>query len=151
MNISTLTHHELYRPGSSTNGCSVTERRSTDFAVDGHSLLQALVKVDGGHADFMGCFVKGCLEQSAKSAAAFLLQAPAQTGSGRVLIYICPECGDIGCGAYSVRISASDSTYIWESFAYENGYEEPRAIEGVGPFKFDKHLYESAIRDAAAL
>lgn len=97
-----------------------------------------------------GCFVKGNPEENLKLSAAFLLQAPVQTGSVRVLIYICPECGDIGCGAYSARISSSNSAYIWESFAYENGYEEPHIIKGIGPFKFDRHMYESAIRSAAA-
>ncbi len=33
---------------------------------------------------------------------------------------------------------------------YENGYEEPQIIDGVGPFTFEKHAYEAAINDAAA-
>ena len=53
-------------------------------------------------------------------------QASPDSESGRVLLYICPECGDIGCGAYSVRIEKTDAGYTWGDFAYENGYEEPR-------------------------
>jgi len=151
MDTSTLTHQELHRRGSGANGCIVTERYSTDFLVDGQSLLQTLVKNDGGHSDFIGCFVKGYPEQNANAVAALLLQAPPETETGRVLLYICPECGDIGCGAYSVSISGSNFGYLWESFAYENGYEETRIIEGVGPFFFEKEAYENAIRQAAAI
>lgn len=151
MDISILTHKELHRPGSSAYGCTVAERLSADFVVDGQSLLQCLVEADGGHADFMGCLARGFPEQNAKTVSALLVQQPPQTESGRVLLYICPECGDIGCGAYSARVVEIDSGYLWESFAYENGYEEARLIEGVGPFLFDRGAYESAIRTAAAL
>ena len=41
-------------------------------------------------------------------------------------------------------------SFTWDSFAYENGYEEPQIIEGVGSFTFEKHAYEAAINDAAA-
>jgi hypothetical protein len=151
MDISTLAHQELFRPGSASGGCTVAERCSSDFLIDDQSLLSLLVKCDGGHADFMGCLVKGFPEQNAKAAATLLLKAPPETDSGRVLLYICPECGDIGCGAYSVQLAKNDFSYIWECFAYENGYEEPRIIKGVGPFMFRKQEYESAIRHAAAL
>lgn len=151
MNISALTHQQLFRPGSESNGCTVVERCSTDFLIDGESLLHTLVKVGGGHADFMGCFVKGFAVPAAKAAARLLSQAAPDSPSGRVLLYICPECGDIGCGAYSVRIEKTNTGYAWSDFAYENGYEEPRIIKSVGPFFFERNAYESAISCAAAL
>jgi hypothetical protein len=151
MNISALTHQQLFRPGSESNGCTVAERYSADFLIDGESLLHTLVKIDGGHADYMGCFVKGFAEAAAKAVAMLLLQAPPDSASGRVLLYICPECGDIGCGAYSVRIEKTNIGYSWGDFAYENGYEEPRVINGAGPFFFERSAYESAISGAAAL
>ena len=151
MNISALTHQQLFRPGSKSNGCTVAERYSADFLIDGESLLQTLVKIDGGHSDFMGCFVKGFAEPAAKAAAMLLSQATPDSASGRVLLYVCPECGDIGCGAYAVRIEKTNIGYSWGDFAYENGYEESRVIEGVGPFFFERSNYESAISCAAAL
>lgn len=151
MNISTLTHQQLFRPGSKSNGCTVAERHSADFLIDGESLLHTLVKIDGGHDDFMGCFVKGFAESTAKAVAMLVSEASPNSESGRVLLYICPECGDIGCGAYTVRIEKADAGYSWGDFAYENGYEEPRVIEGVGPFFFERSAYESAISRAATL
>jgi hypothetical protein len=52
-------------------------------------------------------------------------------------------------GAYAVSVRQNDDCFTWYSFAYENGYEEPRIIEGVGPFTFEKHAYEAVINDAA--
>lgn len=150
MEASTLTFQEMFRPGSASNGCTVAERCSFDFLINERSLLNAIVMAVGGHSDFMGCFVKGFLEQNKQSNSRLLLREPAETESGRILLYICPECGDIGCGTYAVSVCQYDDFFTWDSFAYENGYEEPRIIEGVGPFTFEKHAYEAAINDAAA-
>jgi len=79
------------------------------------------------------------------------LQAESSMSSGRVLLYMCPECGDIGCGAYSAKIARDHGTYTWSDFAYENGYEDPRPLEGIGPFVFSSSQYEAAIASASAL
>ena len=150
MDTSSLTFQQLFRPGSASNGCTVAERLSIDFQINERSLLNALVMAAGDHSDFMGCFVKGFPEQNKLSNSRLLLREPAETESGRILLYICPECGDIGCGAYAVSVSQNDDCFTWDSFAYENGFEEPQIIDGVGPFTFEKHAYEAAINDAAA-
>lgn len=151
MDTFTLSHTELHRRGSSSNGITVAERYSADFLVNGQSLLGTIVSSHGGHADFMGCFVKGYPDQNKAAAAVLLLEAPPDSKSGRVLLYICPECGDLGCGAYAARVSKSSAGYVWDSFAYENGYEEPHLVEGVGSFFFEREAYEKAIRSASAL
>lgn len=151
MKTTTLSQRQLFRPGSSSGGCTVAERRSIDFLVDGESLLQRLVKVDDGHADFMGCFVNGYPEQNAKNAEKLIVLAGPDTDTGRVLLYICPECGDIGCGAYTARVTKADQYYTWSEFAYENGYEDARLLEDVGPFSFESDAYEKAIKCASSL
>lgn len=80
MNVSTLTHQELYRPSRNCNGCSVVERRSADFVVDGGSLLQALVKADGGHTDFMGVLCKGESRRKFKVICGFLVAGSGTDG-----------------------------------------------------------------------
>jgi len=89
--------------------------------VDGESLLRALVKADGGHADFMGCFVAGYPEANDVAMRSLLGTTSPETDDGRVLLYICPECGDIACGAYAVRVVRKIETYTWSDFAYVNG------------------------------
>jgi hypothetical protein len=124
---------------------------SIDFLVDGESLLQTLVRLGGGHSDFMGCFVKGYPEQNGKCVDKLLAHAKPDTENGRVLLYICPECGDVGCGAYAARVTKTDEYYIWSDFAYENGYEDAQPLDNIGPFNFERSVYENIIRHAAAL
>ena len=91
-----LGHRTLHRPGTVSGAATRTERTSADFLIDGQSLLEMLVKNAGGHSDFMGCFVSGYAE-SCERTRATLLDVPPENGK-RVLLYICPECGDVGCG-----------------------------------------------------
>lgn len=146
-----LSHKLLVRPGFSSGGASTAARTSADFQIDGESLLHALVRECGGHDDFMGAFVQGHPESQLEVANQLRVQAAPSSDSGRVLLYICPECGDIGCGAYSAKVDFDQGTYVWSDFAYENGYEEARIIEGFGPFVFEASQYESAIDAASAL
>ena len=43
------------------------------------------------------------------------------------------------------------SVNLGSDFAYENGYEEPDLIEGLGPFEFSADNYEKVIGEAYAL
>jgi len=120
-------------------------RRFYDYTINGTPLRSM---IDPG--DNVGLFGWLPRESEAEFARWLLMREPSKLRSGRVPIYICPECGDIGCGAYSVYVRQNDDCFTWDSFAYENGYEEPQIIDGVGPFTFEKHAYEAAITDAAA-
>ena len=141
----------LYRPGSESGGCKVHESFSCDFTIDGNSLLETIIRAAGGHKDFLGCFARGWANLNEHSLKQLLLRESPETESGRSLIYICPECADIGCGAYGCKITRSGDTYVWSDFAYENGYEDPDLIEGLGPFEFSADNYEKVIGEAYAL
>jgi hypothetical protein len=32
------------------------------------------------------------------------------------MLYVCPECGDIQCGAMTVEITKTGNTYTWQNF-----------------------------------
>lgn len=64
--------------------------------------------------------VHGFPKQNAQAVERFTCAASPDSESGRILLYICPECGDIGCGAYSAFIEHGGGTYVWRDFAYEN-------------------------------
>jgi len=148
----TLAYELLNRDAKALpGGGTVQGRVSVDFRVDDTSLLQALVKADGGHADFMGCFVRGFAGPNREAMNKLLARSSPDTEDGRTLLYICPECGDIGCGAYAVRIRFSDNEYTWSDFSYINGYEPAREIAGLGPFTFAGAPYEATISSASAL
>jgi hypothetical protein len=142
----TLDHRPLHRSGSSAPA-SRQERWSSDFLVDGKSLLKAL---DPGGGDFMGCFVRGFPAENRAKAAALLEGIPPDTGDGRILLYVCPECGDIGCGAYAVRVERNSGVVRWVDFAYVNGYEAPVPVQ-VPSFEFDEREYEDAVAAASAI
>ena len=105
----------------------------------------------GGHKDFLGCFARGWVNLNEHSLKQLLLRESPETSTERRLIYVCPECADIGCGAYGCKITKSGNTYVWSDFAYENGYEEPNPIEDLGPFEFSADNYEAVVRRAYAL
>ena len=146
MSYAKLSHVSLHRPGSAVNGATTVQRDSADFLVDGESLLARLVKMNGGHDDFMGCFVHGFAEAKAQALSELLLEVKSRVG-----LYICPECGDIGCGRFSVMVERRADEVIWSEFAYENGYEDPCVFEEIGPFRFQSSQYEQAVRQSAEI
>lgn len=146
-----LSHKLLERSGTDTGATTTQERLSVDFFINDTSLLTSIVKADSGHDDFMGRLVRGFPKQNAQAVERFTCVASPDSESGRTLVYIFPECGDIGCGAYSAFIERGGSTYVWRDFAYENGYEDPRPIPGVGPYTFEAKQYEIEGYRAGAL
>jgi len=55
---------------------------------------------------------------------------------------VCPECGDLACGA--VTVVARRGYLAWRDFGIQNSYEEEvhrTGFENVGPFTFDGLLY----------
>jgi len=141
----------LYRRGSESDAEVVHESHSTDFVIDGKSLLQAILEKPGGHSDYLGCFARDWKLLNEHSKRQLLKLDIPETESGRSLIYVCPECADIGCGAFGCKIKKAEGIYIWSDFAYENGYEDPKPIPGIGPFEFEEKEYENVIEKAIAL
>jgi hypothetical protein len=122
---------------------------SVDFVINGASLLGQLVKAHGGHGDFMGCFVHGFGAENTKKKAQLAEALEPDTDEGRHVLYVCPECGDIGCGAYGAKVRLSSTTAEWYDFAYENGREPGRALS-VGPYSFTRTEYAAVLELAGA-
>jgi hypothetical protein len=137
----------IHRKGSD----NTHESFSSNFMVGELSLLDILSKNEAGHSDFLGCFARGWDKLNKHSKNQLLLLSAPEMESGRRLIYVCPECADVGCGAYGCEIKKENGFYVWENFAYENGYEEPQIIDGVGPYKFEILEYEKIIHCASEL
>ncbi|WP_186296859.1 hypothetical protein [Cupriavidus campinensis] len=68
----------------------------------------------------------------------------------RVLLYICPECGDVACGAYSVLVRRERESYVWEGFA-QTSESDLKSAETVGPFIFDASMYKDSVLAASAI
>jgi hypothetical protein len=104
---------------------SRTARRYLDFAVGGRSIL-SIVGWDG--ADLITPLGWGAREVEERLVAELLRKAAPALPSGGVPIYVCPECGDIACGAITVKIARVGDQVMWSGFAMENGYEAARDI-----------------------
>ena len=142
--IAYSSHLELswrVRPG----GAGWSERRFLDFVIDGTSLAESLHT-----GDLVGCLGWGAAATEAQTRQTLLLQKPSILETGRVPLYVCPECGDIGCGAITARIEGTDRHFIWRDFGYENDYDpETPALTAhlsVGPFLFSKDDYRRALK-----
>jgi len=141
----------IHRKGHQQSGVTAVESFSSDFTINGESLLKMLTNSPVNLPDYLGCFARGWDKLNKHSLDQLLLKALPETESGRSLIYVCPECADIGCGAYGCKVKQNGGKYVWSDFAYENGYEKPEPVDQVGPFEFDARLYESIILSAYAL
>jgi len=82
-----------------------------------------------------------------------LLEEPADFPNERRSLYVCPECGDIGCGAVTVAIEKRDNSIIWRDFGFENTVEDTvdTRFNAVGPYVFEPVEYESVLKQAAEL
>ena len=121
-----------------------TQRDFLDFIVDG----QPLSELVGDQVSCLGWFVP---EENTKAVRRLLLKEPADLPDNRRTLYVCPECGDIGCGAVSLVVERAGDKIIWRGFGYENGYDgviHAEGFEGLGPFTFDRAVYARAIRQA---
>ena len=112
---------------SRAGGGGRTERRFRDIKVDGVALSTVV------NADVISPFGWGSPEEQFMALDRLLLRAPPDLYEGRVSLYVCPECGDLGCGAVSVVIETDGSGIIWRDFAFQNNYDAMvgRADKGV--------------------
>lgn len=83
-----------------------------------------------------------CLDWGARSAqdgtvARLLLGAPPDLASGRVSLYVCPDCGDLSCGAVTVCIQRNADVVTQSDFWHEGNHEgvvsDNRLLEDLGP------------------
>ncbi|MFM7668512.1 MAG: hypothetical protein ACKO7D_10055 [Bacteroidota bacterium] len=65
----------------------------------------------------------------------------------KILLYVCADCGDLGCGALTAQISFSENSVVWSDFAYENASETFEKYPNIGPFEFDKASYMNAFEE----
>ena len=144
--LSTLSLAAQVRPGERGRGSWVrTPRTALDFVVGGESLHERL-----GSGDVIGVLGWGLAERA--HIAQLLLRDPPELPTGRVPIYVCPECGDPDCGALAVRVEETEAGFVWSDFTAEVAYyyDSPdervqHRFESVGPFTFDKALYRDVI------
>ena len=151
--MSRLTLGLIHRHGANNVGRlggSPTERLSFDFVVDGASLYELL---DAQNWDLIGALRWLPSDENSDHIDQLLLRADSPVPEGRRMVFICPECGDIGCGAITCEILRDDSHVTWQHFGFENNYDDSVDFEpfrDVGPFRFEWAEYSRVIQAAVA-
>ena len=122
-------------------GSSKTERQYLDFIISGKSLGQILNIQDKNLIGPLGWGEKTDYEQ--RQINEFIGIEKPELKPDRTKFYVCPECGDIDCGAITGTIHFSENHVVWKDFGYENSLSEPdfETYRNIGPFTFDRIEY----------
>ena len=95
----------------------------------------------------------GILAVNSSFARQLLLKEPSELESKRVPLYVCNCCGDLGCGALTVKVEKIDGGIVWSDFGYENSYEDgfsqSEFMKRTGPFYFNLENYISLVQPYA--
>ena len=130
--------------GVLANGDFQIHRDFVDFIVDGRPLLFQLSDLDAV-SPLASDVPPAIFTAEVRS---LLGETDAPLPGGRYVIYGCPECEDLACGAVTAVIERDGDDFIWRDFAWQteeavdlqlNGYH------GIGPFRFEGAGYRTAL------
>ncbi|GHB09557.1 oxidoreductase [Streptomyces chryseus] len=135
--------------GVLVNGDYQVHRDFMDFVVDGRPLLYQLSGLDA--VSPLAADVPPAIFTA--QVRSLLLEAQAPLPEGRYVIYGCPECESLECGAVTAVIERAGDDFVWRDFAWQttatadldlNGYH------GIGPFRFRGREYRAALEQLLA-
>ncbi len=75
-------------------------------------------------------------------------EQPPELANGRIPVFVCAECGDLGCGALTAEVEWTPTTVIWRNFGWDVNYEtdDEEDLVFAGPLVFDRDQYETELR-----
>ncbi|MEV8296057.1 oxidoreductase [Streptomyces sp. WAC02707] len=115
-----------------------------DFVVDGHPLLFRLSDLDAV-SPLASDIPPAILTEQVRG---LLLESDAPLPGGRYVIYGCPECADLACGAVTAVIQRDGDDFVWRDFAWQTGEHADLAFNGyhgIGPYRFAGAEYRAAL------
>ncbi|MCL8013562.1 oxidoreductase [Streptomyces sp. AS02] len=130
--------------GVLANGDFQVHRDFVDFIVDGRPLLFQLSDLDAV-SPLASDVPPAIFTAQVRS---LLLEADAPLPGSRYVIYGCPECADLACGAVTAVIDKEGDDYIWRDFAWQTDDHadlELNGYHGIGPFRFQGAEYRTAL------
>ena len=150
---SSLTLVEHTRESADDGGTVSRSRRDyLDFVVDGKSLGAKLAPILAD-ANLPASYVPVLVLDwpigfPSEDYGRLVGELRAPLADGRVPLYVCAECGDLGCGGITAVVEQTADTVVWRDFAYQNDYElfDPDdVLPDVGPIVFDRQGYLDAL------
>ncbi|MET8181460.1 oxidoreductase [Streptomyces sp. NPDC005336] len=130
--------------GVLANGAYQIHRDFLDFVVDGRPLLLRLADLDAVSplASDLGPSI--FTEQIRR----LLLETDAPLDGGRFVIYGCPECEGLECGAVTAVIERDGADFVWRDFVWQTDETpdfELNGYHGIGPYRFRGEQYRAAL------
>lgn len=122
-----------------------TGRVFADFVVDGVALSSVVRK----KADLIPVLGWGAEKVQDDVVNRLLLSLPSEFPGNRYALFVCPECGDMSCGAVTAAIERDGEAVVWRDWGYQNDYDgEPPAHDHLelGEYRFHWPEYERVIR-----
>lgn len=130
--------------GVLADGDYQVHRDFMDFIVDGRSLLFRLSDLDAV-SPLASDVPPAIFTAQVRS---LLLETDAPLPGGRYVIYGCPECADLACGAVTAVILRDGDDFVWRDFAWQTGEQadlEFNGYHGIGPYRFPGDGYRAAL------
>ena len=127
--------------------------RFLDFVIGGRPLYRYLRSHE--YFDLVGCIwlePEWGRRWSANHLLELMLKRRSELPGGQVILYLCPECQEVDCGAITVRIEADDKVFRWTGWAYVDW--DGQREEDVGPLRiveFERSRYEQVLSDTLRL
>lgn len=127
----------------------MTQRRFLDFELDGRSLYDVLRERGMDYVSVL--WLNSPDESPSATAVARLLgDARSELPDGRVAAFVCPECGDLGCGAITVRLVVGPGEVAWHEWGWQSASDsavDRSQLAELPSVTFDRAKYERALRD----
>lgn len=148
-----LKHAIFQRTLYDGNATRRPESHYLDFLIGGHRLAHSLPI----GPDMTTLLNRAWLPSVEGSVMELLGRRPtAGLDIGRIFLFVCGECGDLGCGAVTAAIEVGAERTTWSQFAWESGFEPAEPIDDApASITFRTADYEdvfaSAYRRVAAL
>ncbi|WND33724.1 oxidoreductase [Streptomyces sp. BB1-1-1] len=130
--------------GVRADGDYQVHRDFMDFVVDGRPLLFRLSDLDAV-SPLASDVPPAILTAQVRS---LLLETDAPLPGGRYVVYACPECEDLACGAVTAVIRRDGDDFVWRDFAWQTGEQadlEFNGYHGIGPYRFPGAEYRAAL------
>jgi hypothetical protein len=152
----TQAERDLEAPGGQTTSVRTAAVSKTpvtylDFTIDGDPMFSRLQARAGGGLDFAGVIQDSWPIESVAAIERLLGDAPGDLPDGRLSLYTCPECGDLGCGAVTVRLHLEDDVVTWQHLGWQADYDaEISALgddEAFPDLTFARDRYERVLRE----
>ncbi|GGR10613.1 oxidoreductase [Streptomyces pilosus] len=115
-----------------------------DFVVDGRPLLFRLCDLEAV-SPLASDVPPSIFTAQVRS---LLLETGPPLPAGRFVVYGCPECEDLACGAVTAVIEPDGEDVVWRDFAWQTGPHadlELNGYHGIGPFRFRGAEYRAAL------